>query len=92
MSLSSWGDVSRLDFSPAKDFGGKLPDFADEVRGLLSSKNRVIVVTHQAKRLSELLEEEDIYSVNLDEKQDATPGFGAISITGGAVTDGWIMN
>jgi transcription-repair coupling factor (superfamily II helicase) len=92
LSLSSWGDVSRLDFSPAKDFGGKLPDFADEVRGLLSSKNRVIVVTHQAKRLSELLEEEDIYSVNLDEKQDATPGFGAISITGGAVTDGWIMN
>ena len=92
MSLSSWGEVSRLDYSPAKDFGGKLPDFADEVKGLLSSNNRVIVVTHQAKRLSELLEEEDIFSVNLDEKQDATPGFGEISIAGGAVTDGWIMN
>ena len=92
LNLVSWGDVSRLAFSPAQDFVGNLPKFADEVNSLMLSKKRVIVITHQAKRLSELLEEQEIFSVNLDEEQDATPGFGEISIAGGALTDGWIMN
>jgi transcription-repair coupling factor (superfamily II helicase) len=92
LNLVSWGDASRLAFSAAPDFGGKLPQFVNEVRTLLTSGKRVVAVTHQAKRLSEMLADEDIFSVNLDKEAGQVPAFGKISIAGGAVSDGWVMN
>jgi transcription-repair coupling factor (superfamily II helicase) len=92
LNLVSWGDASRLAFSAAPDFGGKLPQFVNEVRTLLTSGKRVVAVTHQAKRLSEMLADEDIFSVNIDKEAGQAPAFGKISIAGGAVSDGWVMN
>ncbi len=92
LMLSSWGDENRLAFSASKDFGGNLPAFVGDVRSLLASKNRVVVITHQANRLSELLADEDIFAVNLDDETGLFPKTGELSIISGAVTDGWGMN
>ncbi len=92
LNLVSWGDASRLVFSSVQNFGGNLPAFVNEVRSLLASKKRVVVITHQAKRLSEMLSDEGVFSINLDKENGKTPAFGEISIAGGAATDGWIMN
>ena len=92
INLVSWGETTRLDFSAAPSFSGNLSQFAGEVSSLLSSKKRVIALTHQAKRLSAMLEEADIFAVNLDKEKDKMPAFGEIAIASGAVAGGWIMN
>jgi transcription-repair coupling factor (superfamily II helicase) len=92
LNLVSWSETAPYFFSAAQDFNGNLPQFANEVRELLSSKKRIIAVTHQARRLSEMLSDEDIFAVDLDNEKGKIPAFGEISIASGAVNDGWIMN
>ncbi|MDD4923503.1 MAG: transcription-repair coupling factor [Dehalococcoidales bacterium] len=92
LNLVSWGDEPRLAFSAAQDFGGNLPAFVNDISNLLATKKRIVVVTRQSERLSELLADEDIFSVNLDKEAGQVPAFGKISIAGGAASDGWVMN
>jgi transcription-repair coupling factor (superfamily II helicase) len=92
INLVSWGDEHRLAFSSNRNFGGIMPEFISEVRSLIKSKKRVVVITHQSRRLSEMLADEDIFAFELNEKTGSLPGFGEVSITGGEVSEGWVMN
>ena len=92
LNLVSWGDEQRLAFSSIRNFGGNLPEFVSEIRDLAKSKKRVVLITHQSRRLSEVLADENIFAGDLDEKTGRLPGFGEISIAGGAVSEGWVMN
>ncbi len=92
LNLVSWGEDSRFAFSAAHDFNGNLPELVNELRNLQSSDKRVVILTHQARRLSEMLADEDIFSISLDREKGRNPEFGQISIASGAIADGWIMN
>ncbi|MFA5628850.1 MAG: transcription-repair coupling factor [Dehalococcoidales bacterium] len=92
LNMVSWGESSRISFSAAPSFGGNLVNFADEVKKMLASKKRVIAVTHQSQRLTELLEREGIFTTNLTAENNSLPKYGEITVVGGAVTDGWIMD
>ncbi len=85
-------DESRyhLNFTPVPSYAGQLPTFIAKVKQMLAEKQRLILVTHQANRLSELLEEEDIIAPVLTEiKQSPLPG--SLILMQGLLSSGWSM-
>ncbi|MFC1931651.1 transcription-repair coupling factor, partial [Chloroflexota bacterium] len=94
LKLAAWsGDEAslRLNFTPAPGYGGQLPSFLKQVKKLLGQKHRLIIVSHQASRLSELLGEEDIIASPLAEiKQLPLPG--SLTLLQGSLAEGWVMN
>ena len=94
LSLSSWQseETSRslLSFSSAPGYGGKLTAFLKDVRQMLE-KRRIIIVSHQARRLSELLEEADIIAPPLS-KLEEPPPLGVIAVVEGSLAQGWVMD
>jgi len=48
----------RLKFAPTPVYAARLPVLFEKIKGLLKEKHRFIVTSHQADRLSELLNEE----------------------------------
>jgi hypothetical protein len=72
LSLSRWatgdaeapdaGAAVRLPFGPAAAYGGKLRALADELAQMLRRGQQVVIVSTQSQRLSQLLEELDVYA------------------------------
>ncbi len=48
-------------FAPVPSFGGQIDDLADYIRSSTGSGGRVVVATDQSERLSDLLEEHELY-------------------------------
>jgi len=96
MMLTAWGvpDDERcyqLGFTPAPNYAGQLPTFIQRARQILDQGQRLILISHQASRLSELLEEEDIIAVPLTEiKQIPSPG--SLTLLQGLLAGGWVMS
>lgn len=95
LMLTAWGLADeqpyRLNFIPASSYAGQLPVFIKKAKQLLSQKHRLFLVSHQASRLSELLEEEDIIAAPLTEiKQVPLPG--SLTLIQGSLAEGWVMN
>jgi transcription-repair coupling factor (superfamily II helicase) len=95
LAITAWGapddeERHRLDFTPAPSYAGQLPDFINRVKQMLAQKQRIIVVSHQASRLSELFAEEDIIASPLTEvKQPPQPG--SLTLVQGLLEGGWVM-
>ena len=58
---------------------------------MLKQKYRLILVSHQASRLSELLDEEDIIAPPLTEIKQIPPP-GSLTLLQGSLAEGWVMN
>ncbi|MFC1993082.1 transcription-repair coupling factor [Chloroflexota bacterium] len=96
LMLANWGitdseRLHQLDFASAPNYAGRLPAFIKRVRQLLNRKNRIILTSHQASRLSELLYEEDIIASPLTEIKQ-TPPPGSLTLIQGSLAEGWVMN
>ncbi len=96
LMLVTWGatkheQLYRLGFSPAATYTGQLPVFIKKTKQLLKQKRRVILISHQASRLSELLEEEDIIAPPLTKIKQIPPA-GSLTLIQGSLAEGWIMN
>jgi transcription-repair coupling factor (superfamily II helicase) len=93
LRLTSWGseeEMPRLNFAAIAGYAGQVPAFITKIRQLLGQKRRVILVSHQASRLSELLEEADIIASPLTEvKQVPLPG--SLTLVQGSLAEGWVM-
>jgi transcription-repair coupling factor (superfamily II helicase) len=90
LSLTAWGTGEQLDFMSAPGYAGKLPLFLQKTKELLGQHKRVIVVSHQASRLSELFLEEDIIT-SPDEEVSQLPAPGTLTLVQGSLPDGWVM-
>ena len=80
-----------LPFSVAASYGGNLGRFLKAARQMVQQKQRVIVVSHQANRLAELLQEGDIHS-SPTAKIEQVPPCGSITLLQGSLAEGWVMN
>ncbi|MFC2051259.1 transcription-repair coupling factor [Chloroflexota bacterium] len=94
--LTAWditGDEQwyKLGFTPAPSYAGQLPAFIKKVGEMLAQGQRLILVSHQASRLSELLEEEDVIAPPLAEIKQVPPP-GSLTLVPGLLADGWVMN
>jgi len=98
LSLTGWGSSTgrteeelSLSFKPAQSYAGQLPTFIQKARDMLSQRKRVVIVSHQASRLSELLEEQDIIAPPLTEVKEV-PSPGSLTLLPGLLGEGWVMN
>jgi transcription-repair coupling factor (superfamily II helicase) len=96
LMLTAW-DITeneqpyRLNFTPASNYSGQLPMFIKEVKQLLKQKRRLILISHQASRLSELLDQEDIIAPPLVQIKQM-PLAGSLTLVQGLLAEGWVMN
>ncbi|MFC1941118.1 transcription-repair coupling factor [Chloroflexota bacterium] len=93
---TSWGFTDsekgyELRFTPAPSYAGQLPVFIKKVKEMLGQRQRLILVSHQSSRLSELLGEEDIIAPPLTEIRQVPPP-GSLTLVQGLLTEGWVMN
>jgi transcription-repair coupling factor (superfamily II helicase) len=95
LRLTAWGveaeSAHTLSFATIPGYAGQLPAFIKKVKQLLEQKKRLIVVSHQASRLSELLEQSDIMASPVDEIK-AIPPLGSLTLVQGLLGEGWAMN
>ena len=96
LELTTW-DITddeqpyRLNFAPAPNYAGQLPLFIKKTKQLLKQKQRIVLVSNQASRLSELLDEADIIAPPLTEIKQ-TPPPGSLTLVQGSLAEGWVMH
>ncbi len=92
LSLEEWGDESHryhTGFAPAPDYAGGVSAFIEEAKAMISDGHRVIVVSQQASRLSELFLEQDVIAFpSADIEQLPRPG--SITLVQGSLAEGWM--
>jgi len=96
LRLTAWGIAGeehayQLSFTTAPGYAGQLPSLVKKVKQLLNQKQRLIIVSHQASRLSELLEQEDVIASPVTEIEQIPPP-GSLTLVQGLLAEGWVMN
>ncbi|MFC2010918.1 transcription-repair coupling factor [Chloroflexota bacterium] len=96
LTLTGWSTTDEehqheLGFTPTPSYAGQLPQFIKKVKQMLAQRQRLIIVSHQASRLSELLEEEALIAPLLTEVKQVPP-LGSLALVQGSLAEGWIMN
>jgi transcription-repair coupling factor (superfamily II helicase) len=95
LALSRWDALDstpahRLEFAAAPDYAGQLPAFINKTWRSLKQKNRVVIISHEADRLSELLDEADIIAPPTSQIREL-PQPGSLTLIPGTVAEGWVM-
>ncbi len=89
------GATLAPDLSPAQSYGGRLRAFAQDVRKLLSARQRVVIASLQARRLCEVFGDEALLGrnnvVNVSPQTDLPepPEPGTLTIVHGRFPEGW---
>jgi transcription-repair coupling factor (superfamily II helicase) len=82
--------VLKMEFTPAPSYAGQLPVLIQKSRDFLSRNQRLIYISNQAARLSELFEEENVFAPVLSELTVA-PLPASITLLQGSLEAGWLM-
>lgn len=95
LDLLSWGapgdtDILKMEANPAPLYAGQLPVLISKSNSFLQQEQRLIYISNQASRLSELFEEQGIFSTVLNEITNVPPK-GSLTILQGALDEGWVM-
>jgi transcription-repair coupling factor (superfamily II helicase) len=90
VKLEAWGMESGLEFISAPGYTGRLPLFITKAMELLEQQKRIVIVSHQASRLSELFEEQDIVIAPVEEITQL-PEPGTMVLVQGSIPEGWVM-
>ncbi len=95
LRLTAWGvdkdePAHKLSFTTAPGYAGQLPALVRKTKQLLKQKQRLIIVSHQASRLAELLEQEDILASPVSEIKEIPPQ-GSLTLVQGLLGEGWVM-
>ncbi len=94
LSLTGWhsdDNGHRFSFAPVANYTNQLPVFTKKIKQLLGQKHRIIIVSHQASRLAELLAEEDIIASPVTEVEQV-PAPGSLTLIQGLLAQGWAMS
>jgi len=94
LALEEWADGSQryiMGFGPAPSYSGQVPAFVEETKDMIRGKRRIVIVSQQATRLSELLEEHDIIASPVTEIVHLPPS-GSMTLVQGSLAGGWKIN
>ena len=90
-NLESWssedGDAM---FQPATPYYGRLEQLASDIRRYRGEGRAVVAVTQHARRLVEILEQEDI-GVSVSDGMDQAPQSGGAYVVAGSLREGWTL-
>jgi len=95
LALETW-DAARgygqaLPFTRAQSYGSQLERFLKTAKQMVAQKQRVFVVSHQANRLAELLQKEDIHTSPSSQIEQIPPP-GSITVLQGSLDGGWLLD
>ncbi len=79
-----------LPFTTPPSYGGKLLLLLKEARDMLRKGYRLVIVSHQASRLSELLAEQEISAPPLSSIEQV-PSPASVALVQGSLFGGWVM-
>jgi len=88
---SATGYGQTLPFIKAQSYGSQLERFLKTARQMVEQKQRVFVVSHQANRLAELLQKEDIHTSPASQMEQI-PSPGSITVLQGSLDGGWLLD
>jgi len=92
LEIQRWGGErdESLAFAPAPGYAGRLRALFSDIRSRVAARERVVLVSLQTQRLSELLEQEGIIATPV-ESLAATPSPGSLTLLQGALPGGWSL-
>ena len=95
LALETW-DAARgygqaLPFTRAQSYGSQLERFLKTAKQMVEQRQRVFVVSHQANRLAELLQKEDIHTSPSAQIEQIPPP-GSITVLQGSLDGGWLLD
>lgn len=92
LSWVGWEDpgLIKMNFFPAPSYAGQLPTLITKTGDLLKQNIRMIFISNQASRLSELLDEEGVLSQPVSELKQ-TPLPGSLTLIQGSLAEGWLL-
>lgn len=91
LDYASPGESIQFPFTPNVRYGGQVRKVMDELKRLRDENARVVVVSRQAERLSELLREREFF-VKPREDVDKVPEPGHLILVKGALAEGWKLD
>jgi transcription-repair coupling factor (superfamily II helicase) len=80
-----------LSFRLPQSYGGRLERFLEIAKQAIKTGQRLIIVSHQANRLAELLQGEGIYAP-ASLRIDQVPLRGSVTLVQGSLAEGWVLN
>ncbi len=80
-----------LPFTSPQSYGGRLERFLKTTKHVIEEGQRLIIVSYQANRLAELLQEEGIYAPATS-KIERLPPHSSITLVQGSLAEGWVLN
>ncbi len=83
--------LRSLPFSTVPKYGGRLGVFSRELKQKLEKNDRILIVSQQTNRLSELLQEQDIL-VHPVSRLEHEPRSGSVTLVQGSMTEGWLLD
>jgi transcription-repair coupling factor (superfamily II helicase) len=89
--LSATSDGQALPFLTSQSYGSQLERFLKTAKQMVEQKQRVVVVSHQADRLAELLQKEDIHTSPVSQIEQVPPP-GSITVLQGSLEGGWLLD
>jgi len=89
--LSASANGQAWPFTSAQSYAGQLEMFLRTVKQMVEQEQRVVVVSHQANRLTELLQAEDIHT-SPGLQIEAIPPPGSITMIQGSLDGGWLLD
>ena len=75
----------------AESYGSQLERFLKTAKQMVEQRQRVVVVSHQADRLAELLQKEDIHTSPASQIEHIPPP-GSITVLQGSLDGGWLLD
>jgi transcription-repair coupling factor (superfamily II helicase) len=89
--LSGVSNGQALPFTSAQSYGSRLETFLKTARQMVEQRQRVVIVSHQANRLAELLQKEDIHTSAASQLEQIPP-HGSITVLQGSLDGGWLLD
>jgi transcription-repair coupling factor (superfamily II helicase) len=88
---SATGYGQALPFTRAQSYGSQLERFLKAAKQMVEQRQRVFAVSHQANRLAELLQKEDIHTSPTSQIEKIPPP-GSITVLQGSLDGGWLLD
>jgi len=95
LALATWdagqGSGQAWPFVTAQSYGSQLERFLKTAKQMVEQRQRIVVVSHQANRLAELLQKEDIHTSPSSQIEQIPPP-GSITVLQGSLDGGWLLD
>ena len=93
LNLVSWvsresPELINMNFISAPGYAGQLPALISKSKGFMAQGQRLIFISNQASRLSELFEEADVFVTPVNDIE-TVPAPGSLTLVQGSLAEGW---